>query len=158
MKRFFQHLLNELRFSDDVSDSRQHTLEIAASVILLETAASDKDISDEELKEISEILQEHFHLTTEEITDILAAAEGIRQDAIDLHQFTKTINSLCSRKQKLKLMESIWQVVYTDGRLDKHEDHLVHKLARLLHIDHKDFIKAKLKIREQRSSGVEHGS
>lgn len=154
MKRFFQHLLNELRFSDEVSDSQQHSLEIAASVILLETAASDKDISNEELKEISVILQEHFHLTTEEVTDILAAAESIRQDAIDLHQFTKTINNLCSRRQKLKLMEFIWQVVYADGRLDKHEDYLVHKLARLLHIDHKDFIEAKLKIRERRSTNV----
>ena len=148
MKRFFQRLLNDLRQPENSADAQQHSLEIAASVLLLETAASDQDISDDELTEISEILQDHFHLTAQEIAEILSAAETIRKEAIDLHQFTRTINTYCSRKQKMKLMESIWQVVYTDGRLDKHEDHLVHKLARLLHIDHKDFIKAKLKIRD----------
>jgi uncharacterized tellurite resistance protein B-like protein len=152
MKRFFQQLINDLRSSGantPADPSGRHTLEMAASVILLETAASDEDLSHDELSEITEILRDHFHLTAQEAEEILATAETIRKDAIDLHQFTQTINMLCSTEQKMKLMESIWQVIYADGRLDKHEDYLVHKLARLLHIDHKDFIAAKLKARNE---------
>lgn len=145
-------MINDLRSTgENTSDnsSDRHSLEMAASVILLETAASDEVLSHDELSEITDILRDHFHLTAQEAEEILAAAETIRKDAIDLHQFTQTINRLCSAEQKMKLMESIWQVIYTDGRLDKHEDYLVHKLARLLHIDHKDFIAAKLKARKE---------
>ena len=46
----------------------------------------------------------------------------------------------------LLAIEMIWQVAYADGRLDSHEDYLVHKLATLLRLDHKQLIEAKLKI------------
>jgi uncharacterized tellurite resistance protein B-like protein len=39
----------------------------------------------------------------------------------------------------------MWQVVYTDGRLDDHELHLMRKIQRLLHIPQRDFIAAKLR-------------
>ena len=41
----------------------------------------------------------------------------------------------------------VWELAYTDGRLDKHEDYLVHKLAQLLRLDHRQLIEAKLKIK-----------
>jgi uncharacterized tellurite resistance protein B-like protein len=42
-----------------------------------------------------------------------------------------------------------WQIVYVDGKLDKHEDYLMHKFSKLLHISHKHFINAKLKVKRQ---------
>jgi uncharacterized tellurite resistance protein B-like protein len=36
--------------------------------------------------------------------------------------------------------------VFIDGRLDKHEDYLMHKLARLLRLHHKQLIDAKMKV------------
>jgi uncharacterized tellurite resistance protein B-like protein len=43
------------------------------------------------------------------------------------------------------VMENIWRVIYADGRLDKYEDHIVHKLATILRIPHSRMIEAKLK-------------
>jgi len=42
----------------------------------------------------------------------------------------------------------VWDVVYADGKLDKHEDYLVHKLAALLRLTHKQLIEAKLKVKK----------
>jgi uncharacterized tellurite resistance protein B-like protein len=42
----------------------------------------------------------------------------------------------------------IWKVVFSDGRLDKYEDYLVHNLADLLRLDHSQLIDAKLRIRK----------
>ena len=39
----------------------------------------------------------------------------------------------------------IWRVAYADGTIEKHEDYLVHKLARLLRLTHKQLIETKLK-------------
>jgi uncharacterized tellurite resistance protein B-like protein len=151
MKRFFQQLLNDLLNSSgemDGSAKKQHSLEMAASVILLETAATDRDVSNEELAGITDILRQHFNLAGPDTDALLEAAETARREAIDIHQFTQIINEHCSKDQKAKLIEYVWQIIYTDGRLDKHEDFLAHKLARLMHIDHKDFIAAKLKARK----------
>ncbi len=49
-------------------------------------------------------------------------------------------------EDKTRLMEMVWRVVYADGKLDKHEDYLVKKMARLLHIRHSEMINAKLKV------------
>jgi uncharacterized tellurite resistance protein B-like protein len=42
--------------------------------------------------------------------------------------------------------------VYADGKLDKHEDYLVHKLANLLRLTHKQLIEAKLKVKKSGSN------
>jgi len=42
-------------------------------------------------------------------------------------------------------MELVWKLVYADGILDKHEDYLAHKLAKLLRLSHRELIDAKLK-------------
>ncbi|MBN1879332.1 TerB family tellurite resistance protein [bacterium] len=153
MKKFFQQLLNDLHVDTQTSQQKSgdpHTLELAASVILLETAAMDNEIAQTERALIMDILREHFHLNPNEVSELLNAASDARQQAIDLHQFTQIINDTCSKTQKIRLMTYIWQVIYADGRLDKHEDYLVHKLARLMHVDHKEFIEAKLKARNNK--------
>lgn len=45
-------------------------------------------------------------------------------------------------------IETIWRIACTDRELDKHEDYLVHKLAKLLRLSHKQLIEAKLKVKK----------
>ena len=51
-----------------------------------------------------------------------------------------------SEQKKTQIIEMVWEIIYIDGKLDQHEDYLVHKLARLLRLSHKQLIEAKLKI------------
>jgi len=151
MKHFFQNLLNDFHENNDQTNQKisGHSMELAASVIFLEMAAMDRDIAEVELLEISKILQTQYSLTDLEAAEMLKNAEIARKSAVDIFQFTRSINEICSRADKQMLMEQIWRIVYADGRLDKHEDHLAHKLARLLHINHQDMIDAKLKARSK---------
>ena len=66
--------------------------------------------------------------------------------SIDLWQFTNLVNENYSRYEKINIVEMIWKIVYADGKLDKHEDYLVHKLGKLLRLSHKELINAKLKV------------
>jgi uncharacterized tellurite resistance protein B-like protein len=50
--------------------------------------------------------------------------------------------------QKVQLIEHIWQIIYSDKHLKGHEDYLVHKLQRLMWLDHKDLIDAKAKVKK----------
>ncbi len=56
----------------------------------------------------------------------------------------QTLNARLDRPGKRELMDMLWQVAYADGRLDKHEEHLLRKLAALLYVSDEDYIKAKL--------------
>ena len=54
-----------------------------------------------------------------------------------------TINKHYSREQKTELLEQLWRVAFADGKLDKYEEHLVRKLAELLHVPHTRFVATK---------------
>lgn len=149
MRQFLQKIISEFQADPDpdVPAQSEHTIALAASVILLEIAAMDNDLADVEIETIIGILKKQYHLDGGRIQELLDNAEAVRKGAVDLYQFTRIINDTCSRDEKRKLMESIWRVIFADGKLDKYEDHLAHKLTRLLRLDHQDMIDAKLKAR-----------
>jgi uncharacterized tellurite resistance protein B-like protein len=76
-------------------------------------------------------------------------ADRIREQSIDLWRFTDIINREVTDGEKQRIIELLWEVVYTDGRLDRYEDHLLHKLCRVLRVSHADMIRAKIRAREK---------
>ena len=46
------------------------------------------------------------------------------------------------------LVESLWQVAYADAHLDAHENHVISKVAGLLHVTHGEYIAAKLRAKD----------
>jgi uncharacterized tellurite resistance protein B-like protein len=79
---------------------------------------------------------------------LLEASNEELKGSIDLWQFTNLINHNYSIEEKIRVVEMVWNVVYADGKLDKHEDYLVHKLATLFRLTHKQLIEAKLKVKK----------
>jgi len=53
-------------------------------------------------------------------------------------------------EQKLKVIEHLWDVALADNKIDKYEEHMVRKIADLIFVEHKDFINAKLKARDNK--------
>ena len=119
---------------------------LATCALLLEMAHIDGKFSDLEKESIVELLRNNYQLSAEHAAALMQAAEDELEESIDLWQFAKLINENYSTEEKIKVIETVWQVVYTDGILDKHEDYLVHKLANLLRLSHKQLIDAKLKV------------
>jgi len=120
----------------------------AACALLLEMAAIDGEFSAEEQQAVLTIMRQDYGVDTREAADIMAAAQAERTRSIDLWRFTNIINQHYGRDDKLRVIETIWKVIYTDGRLHGHEDHLVHTLATLLNISHPDLIEAKLRVKK----------
>ena len=120
----------------------------AACALLLEIAAIDGEFSAEEQQAVLAIMQQDYGVDAREASEIMEAAQAERARSIDLWRFTKIINQNYSRDDKLRVIETIWKVVYTDGRLHGHEDHLAHNLATLLNLSHPDLIEAKLRVKK----------
>jgi|WetSurMetagenome_2_1015567.scaffolds.fasta_scaffold21198_2 uncharacterized tellurite resistance protein B-like protein len=141
LKNFFcSDLKNELS-----SMTKPHKLHIATCAILLEISKIDGEFSESERKNITDIFKNKYHLDDNEISCLIEASEEELEKSIDLWQFTNQVNINYPRDEKLQIVETIWQLVYADGKLDCHEDYLMHKLSELLNISHNDLMDAKIK-------------
>jgi uncharacterized tellurite resistance protein B-like protein len=143
VKRFF----GKSRAPDatDPRGSTGHDMRIAACALFLEMANIDGEFSADERRNILTILGKDYQLSAEYATELAEAARQELEGSIDLWRFTNLINRNYSLTEKTQVIELMWEIAYADGKLDKHEDYLVHKLAKLLHLSHQQLIEAKLK-------------
>ncbi len=123
-----------------------HDIQVATCALFLELASIDGEFSREERDNILALLKAEFQLSNEDVQALTAEAEKQLRDKIDMWQFTNLINQNYSDDEKIRVVELLWRIVYSDGRLDAHEDYLLHKLAKLLRLQHDQLIDAKLKI------------
>jgi len=144
VKKFF----SKRNHNDSSNQRRRGTNDIstATCALLLEMSNIDGEFSALERKSIISILKRNFDLSDEHATTLLEVSNQVLKESIDLWQFTNLINQNYSIEEKIRVVEMMWDVVYADGKLDKHEDYLVHKLSNLLRLTHKQLIDAKLKV------------
>lgn len=122
-----------------------HSLEIAGAALLMEISRADDDISAVERDAIRVAISRVFHLSGDEIDDIVSTAEHAVDTAVSLFDFTAVVNERFSREQKVGLIEMLWAVAYADDNLDHYEEYYVRKIADLLHVSHSDYIRTKHK-------------
>lgn len=130
---------------------RDLKLKTATCVVLLEAATADDNFSEEEQGKVIEILKTRFQMTDEAVQELITESKKVRKDATDLWYFTNLINENLSTEEKYDLMEQVWEVIYSDGTLDKFENYVAHKLFNMLRIDHSKFIELKLKVKNELS-------
>ncbi len=145
--------LVDLLYGTTVQEDPHRRVQRAACVLLLEVAHADNLLMQHELAEVSRSVTERFGLSAQEALELMEESEVVRAGSNDLWQFARVINESLSVAEKTGLMEDIWRVIYADGRLQNHEDYLVHKLMDLLRLNHQQFIAAKLKILAESQAG-----
>ena len=127
-------------------------LEVATSVILLEAATADSHFSVEEQQKIIEILKSRFQMNEESVKELIEKSEHEREESTDLWYFTNILNENLSTEEKYNLMEQVWEVIYSDGTLDKFENYVARKLLNMLNLDHSKFIELKIKVKGELES------
>lgn len=124
----------------------QHALNLAVAALLIEMGRMDNQFADEEKAKLNQILKQQYGISEGEIKELTALAEEELQDAVDYYQFTSLINQNFGRQEKVAMIEQLWKIAYSDGKVDSHEDHYLRKIADLLFVPHSEFIKAKLRV------------
>ena len=137
---------NKQSAKSEKSETSEKDIHLATCALLVELAGIDGEFSSQEKDNIVSIFKTKYQVSDEDIKELLKSSAEALEESIDLWQFTNLINQNYSLKEKLEVIETIWEVAYSDGRLDQHEDYLVHKVATLLRLSHKQLIDAKLKV------------
>jgi len=143
LKRFFT------RPQQPGTEPQVDRLHLATCVILLETARADQEFSPAEKQHIIAVLRDRFGLSNEEAEDLIGLATAHRSESADLWHYTHEINKSCSREEKVEILAEVWRIIYMDKILNRHEDYLVHKLAKLLNLDHPELIDVKMRVRRE---------
>jgi uncharacterized tellurite resistance protein B-like protein len=126
----------------------EHTLQLATAVLLVEVMRADPAMGADERSAVLGALREKFGLGDDELRQLVSLAGQESQNLYDYHRFTSVLNEHFSQEQKIRVVEYMWQVAYSDFHLDAHENHLVSKVAGLLHVTHGEYIAAKMRARE----------
>jgi len=134
-------------FQQQEEKTETHKPELAAAALLVEIMNADHELSAEESDSIKGVLFDTLFITNEVAEELLTSAKQEVHQATDLFQFTEVINVSYSYEEKVSLVESLWKVAYSDKQLDKYEEHMVRRIADLLHVSHSDFIQTKNRIK-----------
>ena len=152
MLRTLKDLFDSLTASAEESpEVRQHALHLATAVLLVEVMRADPAMDAAERKAVVATLREKFALADDALARLVELAEQTARGASDYHQFTSRINDSFSHPQKIRIIENMWQVAYSDAHLDANEHHLISKIAGLLHVTHGEYIGAKMRAKEAAS-------
>lgn len=130
----FLDFLNRLPGSDtngaDADDPR-----VAAAALLTHIMDADGERTHGERDTLKKVLADSYGLTGGELHRVMAAGEEADRDAVDLYAFTSVLNRHLDRDGKLEFIALMWDLVFSDGVLHEVEDHLVWRVAELIHVE-----------------------
>ena len=144
LKRFFNQ--SKVEVSKNEIQVTEHDVRVATCAIFVEMARIDEKFTQEEVDTILSILREKYGLSSEHADALLAEADKELKESVDLWQFARLINENYSVDEKIEIIETLWHMVFVDGKMDRYEHYLMNKLKNLLRLSHDQLINAKLKV------------
>jgi uncharacterized tellurite resistance protein B-like protein len=145
MLRTIKDLLNSLTEGPTSRSPEQqaHQLQLATAVLLVEVLRAEPTLDAAERTTLVRALRGKFTLREDEVERLIELAQDTAKTAYDYQRFTSQLNDRFSQEQKIRVVEAMWQVAYADAHLDANENHVISKVAGLLHVTHGEYISAK---------------
>jgi uncharacterized tellurite resistance protein B-like protein len=136
------------RVTGAVGEADQSTVagpNLAVAALLVEVLRADYNVGPDERREVVRSVSAMLKLDAAAAEDLTAEAERHADQSHDLYQFTSQVNRTFSDEEKVALLEALWRVAQADAIVHKYEEHLIRRVADLIHVSHRGFIAAKLR-------------
>ena len=118
---------------------------ILIAALLIHAAKIDDNYTDVEKEVIKKALINLNATTPNEAEKLLKEAEKKEQESNQIIEFTKEIKKN-SMEFRLKIIEILWKIVYSDGSSDSYESNLIRRVCGLLYVSDRDSGMIKLKV------------
>jgi uncharacterized tellurite resistance protein B-like protein len=136
----------ERHLSED--DSR-----LALAALLVHCMAVDGTISEAERAGLRTVLARNFGLSDVDLDTLVEDAVAAEREAVDLYRFTSVVKRQTSEEERIRVIENLWEIVYSDGESHEFEENLVWRVAGLLGVHSRDRIARKRAIAENKPAG-----
>ena len=117
------------------------------AALLIHAAKIDENYSDQEKEIIKKTLLQ-IGAKIENIEKIIENGKKIEENTVQILDFTKEVKNM-SNENKIKIIESLWRIIYSNKEADMYETNLMRRLAGLLYIDSKTMGDIKDKIKKE---------
>ena len=119
---------------------------VLVAALLIHAARIDENYTDIEKKIIKKALMQLNNISSDQAENLIKFAEKKEEESNQIVEFTKEIKKY-PIEFRLKIIEVIWKIVYSDGTSDDYESNLIRRICGLLYISGKDngIIKTKVK-------------
>ena len=108
---------------------------IKITALLIHTAKIDENYTEKERKIIRKAIVE-LDSKDNNIDEVLIKAEEIEKNSNQILDFTKEVKNM-NEDSKIKIIEVLWKIVYSDNNPDMYENSLMRRLSGLLYLDPK---------------------
>jgi uncharacterized tellurite resistance protein B-like protein len=122
---------------------------IKVAALLIHAAKIDENFTKKEEEIIKQTL---FKIGTnfDDVDDIINKAKIIEENSNQILDFTKKVKNM-SEQDKVRIIEALWEIIYSNNESDMYEANLMRRLAGLLYIDPKIMGDIKQKIKKKNS-------
>ena len=134
------------KFFEKKNEENINNKNILITALLIHAAKIDDNYTDVEKEIIKKALISLNAITLNEAEELLKKAEKIEQESNQIVAFTREIKKN-SMEFRLKIIEILWKIVYSDGSSDSYESNLIRRVCGLLYISDRDSGMIKLKVK-----------
>tara|TARA_B110000305_G_scaffold156096_1_gene172764 strand:- start:40 stop:471 length:432 start_codon:yes stop_codon:yes gene_type:complete len=117
------------------------------AALLIHVAKIDKNYEDKE-KEIIKKTLIKLGAPSSNIDKLISDASAIEENSNQILNFTREVKN-ATESDKIRIIESLWKIIYSDDSADIYETNLMRRLAGLLYIDDKTMGNLKEKIKRE---------
>ena len=120
-------------FKKENSDNKN----VLVAALLIHAAKMDENYTDIEKKIIKKALVNLNNISSDQADDLIEHAEKKEGASNQIVEFTREIKKY-SMEYRLKIIEVVWKIVYSDGISDSYEMNLIRRICGLLYVSDKD--------------------
>ena len=131
-------------FKKKENNTQNNNILIAA--LLIHAAKIDENYTENEKKIIKNVIVDLNEINSNQADELLKLAEKKEKESNQIIGFTKEIKKY-SMEFRLKIIEMLWKIVYSDGSSDSYESNLIRRVCGLLYISDIDNGTIKLKVK-----------
>ena len=110
---------------------------VLVAALLIHAARIDENYTDIEKEIIKKALVELNNISSDQAKNLIKFAEKKEEESNQIVEFTREIKKY-SMEFRLKIIEVVWKIVYSDGTSDDYESNLIRRICGLLYISGKD--------------------
>ena len=121
---------------------------IKSAALLIHAAKIDENYTDKEKSIIKKTLIE-LGVKEDKLNELYNKAEDIEKNSNQILDFTREIKN-SNDEFKVKITETLWSIIYSDGSSDMYEDNFMRRLTGLLYLDKKIVGDIKERIRNKK--------
>ena len=125
---------------------KEKTALLNVCALLIHAAKIDEDFTKHEEGIIKKTLKK-LGVDEEKISETIKNAKNLEENSNQILDFTKEVKNL-SEEDKIKIIEALWSIIYSNNDADLYETNLMRRLAGLLYIDNKTMGDIKEKIKQ----------